>query len=122
MASPEWKQHLGDVIPKGNRFWPDRQSVVELFTSSDYQFADLDRDGVYELIAWNRRTFDVRCGFGIFAVRFYPEIFVRAGASYRKTWPPPDGRFPTADWKTASGNIRQLATIRPIIVVKITDK
>ena len=57
---------------------PDRQSVAKLFTSSDYEFADLDRDGVYELIAWNRRPFDLRCMFGIFAVRFYPEVFVRA--------------------------------------------
>ena len=68
-----------------------------MFTSSDYEFADLDRDGVYELIAWNRRPFDVRCGFGIFAVRFYPEVFVRAGASYRKAWPPPDWPLPDGE-------------------------
>jgi hypothetical protein len=87
---------------QGGAYWgttyilaPDRQSVVELFTSSDYEFADLDRDGVYELIAWNRRPFDVRCNFGIFAVRFYPEVFVRAGASYRQIWPPPD--WPAVD-------------------------
>jgi hypothetical protein len=64
--------------------------VERLFDASDYEFADLDRDGVYELIAWNRRPFDVRCHFGIFAVRFYPEVFVRAGGGYRKAWPPPD--------------------------------
>jgi hypothetical protein len=82
---------------QGGSYWgttyllaPDRQSVDRLFDASDYEFADLDRDGVYELVAWNRRPFDVRCNFGIFAVRFYPEIFVRAGASYRKAWPPPD--------------------------------
>jgi len=86
---------------QGGAYWgttyilaPDRQSVAELFTSSDYEFADLDRDGVYELIAWNRRPFDVRCAFGIFAVRFYPEVFVRAGAGYRKVWPPPDWPLP----------------------------
>ena len=44
----------------------DRQSLARLFTFCDYEFADLDRDGVYELIAWNRRPFDVRCRFGIF--------------------------------------------------------
>jgi hypothetical protein len=82
---------------QGGSYWgttyilaPDRQSVAELFTSSDYEFADLDRDGVYELIAWNRRPFDVRCDFGIFGGHFYPEVFVRAGSSYRKVWPPPD--------------------------------
>lgn len=87
---------------QGGAYWgttyllaPDRQSVVELFTSSDYEFADLDRNGVYELIAWNRRPFDVRCMFGIFAVRFYPEVFVRDGASYRKAWPPPDWPSPS---------------------------
>jgi hypothetical protein len=86
---------------QGGAYWgttyllaPDRQSVIELFTSSDYEFADLDHDGTYELIAWNRRPFDVRCRFGIFAVRFYPEVFVRSGTSYRKAWPPPDWPFP----------------------------
>ena len=82
---------------QGGAYWgttylvaPDRQSVDRLFDASDYEFADLDHDGVYELIAWNRRPFDVRCKFGIFAVRFYPEVFVRAGGGYRKAWPPPD--------------------------------
>ena len=82
---------------QGGSYWgtcyllaSDRQSVEKLFDASDYEFADLDRDGVYELIAWNRRPFDVRCHFGIFAVRFYPEVFVRAGSSFRKAWPPPD--------------------------------
>jgi len=82
---------------QGGAYWgttylvaPDRQSVDRLFDASDYEFADLDGDGVYELIAWNRRPFDVRCNFGIFAVRFYPEVFVRAGGGYLKAWPPPD--------------------------------
>jgi hypothetical protein len=90
---------------QGGSYWgttyilaPDRQSAVQLFTSSDHEFADLDRDGVYELIAWNRRPFDLRCDFGILGVRFYPEVFVRAGASYRKAWPPPD-------WAAANGGL-----------------
>jgi hypothetical protein len=89
----------------GGAYWgttyllsPDRQSVAQLFTSTDYEFADLDRDGVYELIAWNRRPFDVRCMFGIFAVRYYPEVYVRAGAGYRKAWPPPN-------WATYDGSL-----------------
>lgn len=77
---------------------PDRQSAVKLFSSSDYEFADLDRDGLYELIAWNRRPFDVRCNFGIFEVRFYPEVFVRAGASYQQIWPP-------LDWPAPDGGL-----------------
>jgi len=89
---------------QGGAYWgttyllaPDRQSVDRLFDASDYEFADLDHDGVYELIAWNRRPFDVRCTFGIFGVRFYPEIFVRAGASYRKAWPPSDWPAPDGE-------------------------
>jgi hypothetical protein len=80
---------------QGGAYWsttyllaPDGQSVEKLFDAVDYQFVDLDRDGVYELIAWNRRPFDMRCNFGIFGVRIYPEIFLRSGASYHKAWPP----------------------------------
>jgi hypothetical protein len=90
---------------QGGAYWgttyilaSDRQSVTKLFTSSDYEFADLDRDGVYELIVWNRRPFDLRCMFGIFAVRFYPEVFVRAGAAYQKAWPP-------SDWPSQDGGL-----------------
>jgi hypothetical protein len=90
---------------QGGAYWgttyllaPRRQSVVQLFTASDYELADLDRDGVYELIAWNRRPFDVRCMFGIFDVRYYPEVFVRAGASYREVWPP-------SSWAARNGEL-----------------
>jgi hypothetical protein len=80
---------------------PDRTSADELFTSSDWEFADLDRDGVYEPIAWRRRPFDVRCSFGIFAVRFYPQVFVRSGATYRKVWPPQNWAEPGYDLETS---------------------
>jgi hypothetical protein len=112
LAAPVWESAFSKPpdardIPavlidiQGGAYWgttyilaPDRQSAIKLFSSSDYEFADLDRDGVYELIAWNRRPFDVRCNFGIFEVRFYPEVFVRAGASYQKIWPPSDWAIP----------------------------
>jgi hypothetical protein len=90
---------------QGGAYWgttyllaPDRQSVEKLFDAVDYQFADLDRDGIYELIAWNRRPFDMRCSFGIFALRVYPEIFIRSGASYRKVWP-------LSAWVAADGQL-----------------
>ena len=90
---------------QGGAYWgttyllaPDRQSVEKLFDAVDYQFADLDRDGIYELIAWDRRPFDMRCNFGIFGVRIYPEIFIRSGASYRKAWPP-------SEWVAADGQL-----------------
>jgi hypothetical protein len=89
---------------QGGAYWgttylvaPDRQKVDKLFDACDYEFVDLDRDGVYEPIAWGRRPFDVRCGFGIFAVRFYPEIFVHTGETYRKIWPPPDWAAPDGE-------------------------
>lgn len=86
-CSSTFREDLTGAPPAFSR---DRQSVVELFTSSDHEFADLDRDGVYEPIAWNRRPFDVRCDFGIFGGHFYPEVFVPTGANYRKAWPPSD--------------------------------
>jgi hypothetical protein len=77
---------------------PDRKSAAKLFTAYDYEFADLDRDGVYELIAWNRRPFDIRCGFAIADVRYYPEVFVPSGTGYQRAWPP-------ADWSPAYGGL-----------------
>lgn len=76
----------------------DRKSTVKLFTAYDYEFADLDHDGGYELIAWNRRPFDIRCGFAIADVRYYPEVFVPAGSGYQRAWPP-------ADWSPAYGGL-----------------
>jgi hypothetical protein len=80
---------------QGGSYWgttyliaPNRQSIDKLFDATDYEFTDLNRDGVYELIAWNRWPFDVRCNIAILSMRLYPEIFVRAGASYRQAWPP----------------------------------
>jgi len=77
---------------------PRRRSAEKLFTAYDYEFADLDSDGVYELIAWNRRPFDIRCGFAIADVRFYPEVFVPSGSGYQRAWPPPD-------WPPAYGGL-----------------
>ena len=76
----------------------DRKSAVTLFTAYDYEFADLDHDGGYELIAWNRRPFDIRCGFAIADVRYYPEVFVPSGNGYQRAWPP-------ADWPPAYGGL-----------------
>jgi hypothetical protein len=73
---------------------PDDKSVQKLSDASDYEFADLDHDGVYELIAWNRRPFDARCNFGIFDGHLYPEIYVRSAETFRKAWPPQDWTDP----------------------------
>lgn len=77
---------------------PDRKSADKVFTAYDYEFADLGRDGNFELIAWNRRPFDIRCGFAIADVRYYPEVFVPSGSGYRRAWPP-------QDWPPAYGGL-----------------
>jgi hypothetical protein len=62
-------------------------AVTKLFAPNAYDFVDLDGDGVYEAIAWNRRPNDSRCKFGLFALHVDPEIYVRSGAGFRKGWP-----------------------------------
>jgi hypothetical protein len=84
---------LADV--QGGAYWgttyvisPDRTAIQKIAEGSDYEFADLDRDGMYEFISWNRRPDDIRCLNPIFFTRFYPEVFVRSGWQFRKIWPP----------------------------------
>lgn len=82
-------------IYAGTTYWttyllaPDRQSVEKLFDSSDYEFADLDGDGVYELIVSDGRWSDSAWCIDLFGFSFYPRIFVRDGAGYRMAWPLP---------------------------------
>jgi hypothetical protein len=82
-------------IYAGTTYWttyllaPDRQSVEELFDASDYEFADLDGDGVYELIVSDGRWSDSAWCIDLFGFRFYPRIFVRNGAGYQMAWPLP---------------------------------
>jgi len=84
---------LADV--DGGAYWrttyvisPDRTAIQKIADGSDYEFADLDRSGMYEFISWNRRPDDIRCLNPIFLTRFYPEVFVRSGWQFRKIWPP----------------------------------
>jgi hypothetical protein len=62
-------------------------TVTKLFAPNSYNFADLNGDGVYEAIAWDRRPNDARCKFGVFAFHVNPQIYVRSGATFRKAWP-----------------------------------
>jgi hypothetical protein len=79
----------------GSTYWttyllaPDRQSVEKLFDASDYEFADLGGDGVYELIVSDGRWSDPAWCIDLFGFSFYPRIFVRDGAGYRMAWPLP---------------------------------
>jgi hypothetical protein len=82
-------------IYAGTTYWttyllaPDRQSVEKLFDASGYEFADLDGDGVYELIVWDGRWSDSAWCIDLFGFSFYPRIFVRDGAGYQMAWPLP---------------------------------
>jgi hypothetical protein len=90
--------YLGSLTSTTYVLAPDRQSIEKLFDATSWEFSDLDRDGVYELIAWPRDGGDRRgaCAPGFIPSASNPELFVRAGASYRKVWPPPDW-FPSDD-------------------------
>jgi hypothetical protein len=82
-------------IYAGNLHWttyllaPDRHSVEKLFDASGYEFADLDGDGVYELIVWDGRWSDSAWCIDLFGFDFYPRIFVRDGVGYQMAWPLP---------------------------------
>lgn len=77
---------------------PGRDRAAELFAPNDYGFVDLNGDGVYEAVAWNRRPADSRCRFGLFGVRVNPTIYIRSGEGYRDVWPPKSG-----GWRQVAG-------------------
>jgi hypothetical protein len=60
---------------------------VKLKGATDFEFVDLNSDGVYEAVAWDRRPQDLRCHFGMFGVRIVPEVFVHDRTEYRSVWP-----------------------------------
>ncbi len=62
----------------------------QLFESTVYDVLDLDRDGVYEIVSWQRRPNDIRCHFGFMGFRVYPEIYGRSGSGYERIWPGPE--------------------------------
>jgi hypothetical protein len=85
---------LVDVFA-GTTYWttyllaPDRQSVEKLFDASGYQFADLNGDGIYELVVWDGRWSDVNWCLDMFGFGFFPRIFVADGNAYKMAWPLP---------------------------------
>lgn len=85
---------LVDVFA-GTTYWttyllaPDRQSVEKLFDSSRHEFADLDGDGIYELVVWDGRWSDPSWCLDMFGFGFFPRIFVADGNAYKMAWPLP---------------------------------
>jgi hypothetical protein len=63
----------------------------ELGGTVDTEFVDLDGDGIYEAVAWDRRPDERRCQFGMFGVRVRPRAFVRSGKDFRQVWPTTSG-------------------------------
>jgi hypothetical protein len=55
--------------------------------ATDFEFVDLNNDGVYEAVAWDHRPEDLRCHFGMFGGRLLPEILVRNRMEYQPVWP-----------------------------------
>lgn len=85
----------------GGSYWattygisPDGAGIQKIADATDYDFADLDGDGIYELVAWNRRADDVHCRAGIFYQRYYPEVYVRSGWRFERVWRLLSGRGP----------------------------
>ena len=90
---------IADVL--GGSYWSTGYLVesgldqpMKLFEgATDGEFVDLNGDGVYEAIAWNRRPDDQRCRFGMFGVRVKPSLFVRDGQHYRSVSPARPGAW-----------------------------
>jgi hypothetical protein len=112
---PDNRDHVTVLVDvMGGSYWgttyvisPDRTAIQKVAEGSDYEFADLDRNGIYEFISWNRRPDEVHCKIGFFFTRYYPEVFVRSGWQFRKVWPPAEWSTPR-DQRTPTGRERPL--------------
>jgi hypothetical protein len=75
-----WLLESGFEHPVNLKPRPGREGATEL------EFVDLNNDGIYEAVAWDRRPEDLRCHFGVFGGRLLPEILVRDRMEYRPVW------------------------------------
>ena len=72
---------------------PDGKSTQELGSGTNYQFIDLEKTGVYNLVVYKERPFEPVCPtFAYMGLNpgLYPEIFRKEGAGYTQIWPPAD--------------------------------
>ena len=72
---------------------PDGKSTQELGSGTDYHFIDLEKNGIYSLVAYKERPFEPVCtvfGYMSGTPGLYPEIFRKEGATYKQIWPPAD--------------------------------
>lgn len=76
---------------------PNASPTAKLFRAYDYQFADFAHDGTYQIIAWRRQTYDLRCNFAIESEHTYPEVYASTNGKYTKVWPLAEFYSPDAD-------------------------
>jgi hypothetical protein len=72
---------------------PDGKSTQKIGSGPEYQFIDLEKNGVYNLIGYKERSFEPVCtAFGYMGLNpgLYPEVFRKEGAGYTQVWPPSD--------------------------------
>jgi hypothetical protein len=72
---------------------PDGKSTQALGSGTDYHFIDLEKDGIYNLVAYKERPFELVCsvfGFMSGSPGLFPDIFRKEGAGYTQIWPPAD--------------------------------
>ncbi|HEY6293779.1 MAG TPA: hypothetical protein VI455_19670 [Terriglobia bacterium] len=97
---PDTPKTLIDV--QGGAYWgttyllmPDG-SPAKLFDAASYEFLDLNRNGVYELVAWDWHTPALRCDMSMFGggPRIYaPGTLLPGDMAYRQVWPVEGGPF-----------------------------
>jgi hypothetical protein len=71
----------------------DGKSTQKLGSGTGYHFIDLEKNGIYNLVAYQERPFEPICtAFGYMSGNpgLYPEIFRKKGTGYTQIWPPAD--------------------------------
>jgi hypothetical protein len=71
--------------------------ATKIFSAWEYDLVDLANDGKFEIVAWQRMTYDLRCRFSVESEHSYPEVYAGADGEYAKLWPPANWRNPTPD-------------------------
>ncbi len=84
------------------------EPATKMFSAWDFDVVDLTNDGHFEIVAWQRMTYDLNCNFLVESVHSYPEVYGPRpnGGGYRKIWPPSNWKNPAPDdWHAERGNL-----------------
>jgi hypothetical protein len=75
------------------------QPSPKLFSAWDFDLVNLANDEHYEIVAWQRMTYDLNCNFLVESEHSYPEVYgERPNGGYRKIWPPSNWKNPDPGW------------------------